>query len=60
MNTLPTNSSAIVQPETLALFVSDLHLSPDLPKTTEMFFGFLRDHALKTKALYLRGDIFEY
>ena len=60
MNTLPTNSSAIVQPETLALFVSDLHLSPDLPKTTEAFFGFLRDHALKTKALYLLGDIFEY
>ena len=46
--------------ETLALFVSDLHLSADLPKTTERFFGFLRDHALKTKALYLLGDIFEY
>jgi len=60
MNTLPTGTSAIVQPETLALFVSDLHLSPDLPKTTEAFFGFLRDHALHTKALYLLGDIFEY
>ena len=60
MNTLPTSTSAIVQPETLALFVSDLHLSPDLPKTTEMFFGFLRDQARKTKALYLLGDIFEY
>ena len=60
MNTLPTGTSATVQPETLALFVSDLHLSPDLPKTTEAFFGFLRDHALHTKALYLLGDIFEY
>ncbi len=60
MNTLPTGTSAIAQPETLALFVSDLHLSPDLPKTTEAFFGFLRDHALHTKALYLLGDIFEY
>jgi len=60
MNTLSTNTSALAPSETLALFVSDLHLSPDLPKTTEMFFGFLRDHALKTKALYLLGDIFEY
>lgn len=46
--------------ETLALFISDLHLSSDLPKTTQRFFDFLRDHALKTKALYLLGDIFEY
>lgn len=60
MNTLPTSTSAIVQSETLALFVSDLHLSPDLPKTTEAFFGFLRDHAPNTKALYLLGDVFEY
>jgi len=60
MNTLPTSASAIVQSETLALFVSDLHLSPDLPKTTEAFFGFLRDHAPNTKALYLLGDVFEY
>ena len=60
MSTLPISTSAAVESETLALFVSDLHLSPDLPKTTEMFFGFLRHHALKTKALYLLGDIFEY
>jgi len=60
MNTLSTNTSVSAPSETLALFVSDLHLSTDLPKTTEMFFGFLRDHALKTKALYLLGDIFEY
>lgn len=51
---------ATVPPETLALFVSDLHLSPDLPKTTETFFNFLHDHALRTRALYLLGDIFEY
>ena len=60
MSILPISTSAAVESETLALFVSDLHLSPDLPKTTEMFFGFLRDHALKTKALYLLGDVFEY
>lgn len=51
---------ATVSPETLALFVSDLHLSPDLPKTTETFFAFLRDHAQRTRALYLLGDVFEY
>ena len=51
---------ATVPPETLALFVSDLHLSPELPKTTEIFFNFLHDHALRTRALYLLGDIFEY
>lgn len=51
---------ATVPPETLALFVSDVHLSPDLPKTTEVFFDFLNDHALRTRALYLLGDIFEY
>ena len=60
MSKLPISTSVAVQSETLALFVSDLHLSPDLPRTTEMFFGFLRDHALKTKALYLLGDVFEY
>jgi UDP-2,3-diacylglucosamine hydrolase len=60
MSTSPISTSVVVQSETLALFVSDLHLSPDLPRTTEMFFGFLRDHALKTKALYLLGDVFEY
>lgn len=60
MSTHPTSTVAKVPSETLALFVSDLHLSPDLPKTTEMFFGFLHDHALKTEALYLMGDIFEY
>ena len=60
MNTLPTSALATVQSESLALFASDLHLSPDLPKTTEAFLGFLRDYALNTKALYLLGDIFEY
>lgn len=51
---------ATVPPETLALFVSDLHLNPDLPRTTEVFFDFLRSHALRTRSLYLLGDIFEY
>ncbi|MBI3286009.1 MAG: UDP-2,3-diacylglucosamine diphosphatase [Burkholderiales bacterium] len=48
------------QPEAVALFVSDLHLSQDLPKTTQAFFDFLRLHAARTRQLYLLGDMFEY
>lgn len=48
------------QPETVALFVSDLHLSVHTPRTTAAFFEFLRQHAQRTQRLYLLGDIFEY
>ena len=48
------------QPETVALFVSDLHLNTGMPRTTEAFFDFLRTEATRTQALYLLGDIFEY
>lgn len=48
------------QPETVALFVSDLHLTAAMPKTVEAFFRFLHDEALQSRALYLLGDIFEY
>lgn len=47
------------QSQTVALFVSDLHLQASLPRTTEAFFDFLR-HAMKSQQLYLLGDIFEY
>lgn len=56
----PASTPASAPSDTLALFVSDLHLSPDLPKTTDLFLRFLRDHALRTRSLYLLGDIFEY
>ncbi len=48
------------QPETVALFVSDLHLTAAMPKTAAAFFSFLRKTASKAGALYLLGDIFEY
>ena len=48
------------QPETVALFVSDLHLSPAMPKTAAAFFRFLDEEAVNTRQLYLLGDIFEY
>ncbi|RJX31728.1 MAG: UDP-2,3-diacylglucosamine diphosphatase [Oxalobacter sp.] len=47
------------QPQTVALFVSDLHLSPSCPKTTQAFFEFLRTRAAQAQRLYLLGDIFE-
>lgn len=43
-----------------ALFASDLHLHPSLPKTVEAFFSFLNRHACRAERLYLLGDLFEY
>ncbi len=48
------------QPDTVALFVSDLHLNEGMPRTAEAFFRFLQNEATRTQALYLLGDIFEY
>lgn len=48
------------QPSVVALFVSDVHLSADIPATTEAFLQFLQGPARQTKALYLMGDLFEY
>lgn len=44
----------------VALFVSDVHLQESLPRTTQMFFAFLRNHALQARQLFLLGDLFEY
>lgn len=44
----------------LALFVSDIHLSPALPETTNIFQAFLRQTAMRAKQLYILGDLFEY
>ena len=52
-------TAAQAQPETVALFVSDLHLSPARPKTTQAFFDFLRLRAPRARKLYLLGDVFE-
>ena len=42
-----------------SLFISDLHLSPDLPGATLLFQHFLQDVALHAEALYILGDLFE-
>lgn len=48
------------QPQSVALFISDLHLHETLPRTSAAFFKFLTGPALTTQALYLMGDLFEY
>ncbi len=48
------------QPNPVALFVSDLHLTPAMPKTAQAFFDFLTREASRAQQLYLLGDIFEY
>lgn len=53
-------SNQKAQPATVALFVSDIHLSPALPATTQAFLDFLDTHARHAPRLYLLGDIFEY
>ena len=48
------------RPETVALFISDLHLQESSPATTALFLSFLEQHALHARQLYLLGDLFEY
>jgi UDP-2,3-diacylglucosamine hydrolase len=51
---------SVAQPETVALFISDLHLQAEMPATAQAFFDFLQTQVLRAKQLYLLGDIFEY
>lgn len=41
------------------LFISDLHLSQERPKITELFLTFLQQTAPQADALYILGDLFE-
>lgn len=41
------------------LFISDLHLEPAQPKTTELFYTFVRHYAATANAVYILGDLFE-
>jgi UDP-2,3-diacylglucosamine hydrolase len=42
-----------------ALFISDLHLSPERPDITRACFVFLQHRAAQASALYILGDLFE-
>lgn len=43
-----------------SIFVSDLHLTPERPRASELFFGFISREAARAEALYILGDLFEY
>ena len=43
-----------------AIFLSDLHLCTDLPKTTQVFLNFLKKQGQQTEQLYILGDLFQY
>ena len=42
------------------LFISDLHLSADHPRSMEVFQRFIATLAPQAEALYILGDLFEY
>jgi len=56
----PHASVHAARPETVALFISDLHLQPESPATRDLFLHFLERHAAHARQLYLLGDLFEY
>ncbi|HAY27012.1 MAG TPA: UDP-2,3-diacylglucosamine diphosphatase, partial [Candidatus Accumulibacter sp.] len=41
------------------LFISDLHLSPQVPAVTRIFLDFLRGRAREAGQLFILGDLFE-
>jgi len=43
-----------------SIFISDLHLTPDRPRASELFFEFTAGAARGAEALYVLGDLFEY
>jgi UDP-2,3-diacylglucosamine hydrolase len=52
--------ASAARPETVALFVSDVHLQESSPATTALFLDFLARQAVHARQLYLLGDLFEY
>jgi UDP-2,3-diacylglucosamine hydrolase len=43
-----------------ALLISDLHLTPTMPRTAERFVEFCEKEATQVEALFILGDLFEY
>jgi UDP-2,3-diacylglucosamine hydrolase len=42
------------------LFISDLHLARERPRSTKLFIDFIESQAVHAEALYILGDLFEY
>ena len=57
MSTPPSGAAAAARP---LLFISDLHLSPSLPRTVAAFEAFVANPPCNAQALYVIGDLFEY
>src|SRR3989304_8158259 len=43
-----------------SLFISDLHLCAEHPRSMQSFLNFIQHRAPKAEALYILGDLFEY
>lgn len=43
-----------------ALLISDIHLTPTMPRTAERFVDFCNHEATQVDALFILGDLFEY
>ena len=43
-----------------SIFVSDLHLTPDRPRATDVFRGLMAGPAAQAQAVYILGDLFEH
>lgn len=43
-----------------AVLISDIHLTPSMPRTAERFFEFLEKEARAHEALIILGDLFEF
>lgn len=59
LDTTQAGMTQTARPDPVALFVSDVHLQAESPRTSETFFSFLRQRAIKAQQLYLLGDLFE-
>ena len=55
----PGKQPASAQP-LVALLLSDVHLQPEAPGTTQAFLDFLALHGTRACQVYLLGDLFEY
>jgi len=42
--------------ENKAVFISDIHLHPDMPQITHRFYSFIQWAAIHTKSVYILGD----
>jgi len=61
-STLPLARTFTAEPgdDRPVLFISDLHLSPAIPRTVAAFEQFIRTVAREARALFILGDLFEY